>query len=260
MAGLWLADGVISWEAVFPHDTFLTAVRLRLGLPHQGMQDIGRCTCGAGVDVNGLHHLHCKTDSELIIAHNSVRDSVGRLCRTAGYSVKWEQANQIPFSRRITERSRGIITDLVLQKEGIKTLVDITIRDPCCPSIVSRCQAEPLFAARKGEAEKIRNYARRPPQVHFVPAAFELFGAWGESFSRFFSAVARKSREVHLQCTGQENIIRRMKSKASSALAKAIASHLNSKFEAVCMAAAPQTRHTRVDEAIDNLMESLLAA
>ena len=37
MAGLWLSDGVTSWEATFSHETFLTAVRLRLGLPHQGM-------------------------------------------------------------------------------------------------------------------------------------------------------------------------------------------------------------------------------
>ena len=260
MAGLWLADGVLSWDAIFPHEAFLTAVRLRLGLPHPGMQNIPRCTCGADVDPLGLHHLHCKTDAELIIAHNSVRDSIGRLCRSAGYTVKWEQAHQIPFARRSTDRSRGPVTDLVLFKDGIKTLLDVTIRDPCCPSMVSRCQAEARFAAKKGEAEKIRKYASRPPQVHFVPAAFESLGAWGEQFSRFFSAVARRSRDVHLQSTGNDNIIRRMKSKVSSALAKAIASHLNAKFEAVCLAAAPHSRHGRVEEAVDNLMESLLAA
>ena len=126
--------------------------------------------------------------------------------------------------------------------------------------MVNRCQSEPLYAARRGEEEKKRKYERRPPQVHFVPASFESLGAWGETFSRFFSAVARKSWEVHLQHTGSENIIRRMKSKVSSALAKAIASHLNSKFEAVCLAASPQSRHPRVEDAIDGLMETLLAA
>ena len=109
--------------------------------------------------------------------------------------------------------------------------------------MVDRAATSPLYAATKGEAEKIRKYARRPPQVHFVPAAFESYGAWGETFGKFFSVVARTSREHHHDSTGREFWVRRMKSKVSSAVAMAIASHLNDKFHTVRLASKPPTHH-----------------
>ena len=85
MAGMWLMDGIISWKAIWTHENFLTALRLRLGLPHQGMHEIRQCICGREVDFRGLHHLHCKTVGNLIVAYNAVRDSIGNLCQAAGF-------------------------------------------------------------------------------------------------------------------------------------------------------------------------------
>ena len=255
-AGLWLADGVICWKAKWSHEDFKTALRLRLGLPHPPMQDIFLCTCGKEVDRLGYHHLHCPMDSDVIIAHNAVRDSIGRLCRTAGYSVRWESRNEVP--RRHGEKK--VITDLVLHRDGIKTLMDITIRNPCCPSLLPRASRTPLAAASKGEAEKIRKYSRRMlPQDHFVPAAFEPFGAWGETFGKFFGAVARSSQGILLNNTGSNQVHTRMFSKVSNALAQAVAKHLNAKFERVRLAQLPSPRR-EVDSSQAALIHSLLAA
>ena len=128
------------------------------------------------MDARGIHHLHCKTAGNIIIAHNAVRDSIGNLCQAAGYSVQWESANEL-LRTNTGPNSRGSITDLVLQRDGVKTLLDVTIREPCCPSMVVGASRHPQQAAKKGEAEKIRAYATRPPQVHVVLAAFESFGA-----------------------------------------------------------------------------------
>ena len=234
-------------------------MRLRLGLPQNAMQEIHTCVCGGAVDFIGLHHLHCKTAGNLIVAHNAVRNSIGNLCQAAGYSVQWEVPNEL-LRTTTGPNSRGAITDLVLQRDGVKTLLDVTIRDPCCPSMVDRASKIPLVAAKKGETEKNRKYATRPPHVHFVPAAFESFGAWGEDFSRFFSAVARTSREPHHDSAGQEFWVRRMKSKVSSALAMAMAAHLNAKFTAVREATRPTTRHGHNFDKVASIIESLLAA
>ena len=116
--------------------------------------------------------------------------------------------------------------DLVLYRDGVKTLLDVTIRNPCAPSIVQRASHHPLTTAKKGEQEKLRKYANRPPQVHFVLASFESFGAWGDDFARFFTAVARTSRHQHRDNVGHVLLQRRMLSGVSSELAKAIASHM----------------------------------
>ena len=93
-----------------------------------------------------------------------------------------------------------------------------------------------------------------------MPGAFESFGAWGEDFSRFFSAVARTSREAQAASTGREFWVRRMKSKVSSALAMAIASHLNATFAKVREAARPATRHGLHFDKVASIVESLLVA
>ena len=95
-SGLWLADGVTCWKSKWSQENFLTAVRLRLGLCHPPMQEIQSCTCGQHVDTLGHHHHHCPKDSDIIIAHITVSDTIGRLCRTAGYSAKWESKNEVP--------------------------------------------------------------------------------------------------------------------------------------------------------------------
>ena len=255
-AGLWLTEGVQCWKSKWSHENFLTAVRLRLGLPHPSMQEILTCTCGKEVDNLGYHHLHCPTDSDVIIAHNAVRDSLGRLCRVAGFSVRWESKNEIPKRRG----EKTIITDLVLHRDGIKTLVDVTIRNPCCPSMLTRASRIPLTAAGKGEAEKIRKYSRRMlPQDHFVPAAFEPFGAWGAIFSKFYSAVSRSSQHRLEGNTGGEMVLGRMASRLSTALAQAVASHLNAKFERVRMAQLPCPPRD-IDSSQAALIHSLLAA
>ena len=167
------------------NETFLTAMRLRLGLPQNAMQEFHTCVCGGAVDFRGLHHLHCKTAGNLIVAHNAVRDSIGNLCQAAGYSVQWEVPNEL-LRTTTGPNSRGAITDLVLQRDGVKTLLDVTIRDPCCPSMVDRASKIPLVAAKKGETEKNRKYATRPPHVHlFLQLSSHL--APGEKISADFS-------------------------------------------------------------------------
>ena len=113
MAGLWLADDITSWNDIWSHDNFLTAVRLRLGLPHNAMHDIRKCVCGAEVDHRGLHHLQCKTAGNLIIAHNTVRDTIGNLCHALSYTVQWESAREL-LRTDSTTHSQGSITYLVL--------------------------------------------------------------------------------------------------------------------------------------------------
>ena len=95
-------------------------------------------------------------------------------------------------------------------------------------------------------------------QDHFVPAAFESFGAWGETFGRFFSAVAKSSQGRLQDNTGGSHVHHRLLANISSALAQSVAKHLNEKFDRVRLAQLPNLRRDE-DSSQAALIHSLLA-
>ena len=188
-AGAWLDPGADDKDTEISHQRFLTACRLRLGLPHPQAQFIQRCNCGEEVDKWGHHFLHCKTLSALVASHNSVRDLIGKLCAEAGISVLSEVPGQL-LARDGTQYQQR--TDLVLQENSVVTLVDISIRNPCAPSRLSRTRFSDLQAAKEGENQKSAAYSQRPRHTAFLPAVFESFGAWGPAIQGYFAQMSQR--------------------------------------------------------------------
>ena len=67
-----------------------------------------------------------KTDSALIMAHNAVRDVIGKFCLQSGMSVEREKPNMLLARSGADKRQ---VTDLVLKENETVTLVDVTIHN-----------------------------------------------------------------------------------------------------------------------------------
>ena len=227
-AGAWLHSGGGVEDLALPHDVFITAARLRLGLPLRGIYRTTVCPCGAPVDRIGHHLLHCPTGGALIPAHNALRDCLASIFRRAGYGVEIEVLGQLLETANVDLEQR---TDLVLHKGGQKILCDVTIRSPTCPSRIRRAAQASRVAAQEGEAVKERDYRHRPAGVRFVPAAFESFGVWGTKIKAFLASLWPHIERGHATSPKIRLIRTHLQRVIATALTRGVALHLLHKLQ-----------------------------
>ena len=126
------------------------------------------------------------------MAHNAVRDIIGKFCLQSGIAVEREKPNMLLARSGADKRQ---ITDLVLKENGTVTLLDVTIRNPVAPSRLARTRYGDLIAAKEGESQKSALYRHRIADTGFVPACFESFGAWGPAVQAFLNKLSHKWME-----------------------------------------------------------------
>jgi hypothetical protein len=176
------------------------ASRLRLGLKVTTANQCRDCK----EDMSDyLHHsLGCSSTKRTTLnhRHNMLRDALLTWCRRLALHTTKEPTN--------LSDAKGDHPDLMVmvnRPTGDKAIyVDVTIRHPCVPSCVSQGARTALYAARKGEQQKIAKYKTMCADVDadFVPLAVESFGAFGERAVKLCKEIAHQAKsDTDPQCT-----------------------------------------------------------
>ena len=125
--GAWLIASP-TWHAFYmPSFIFSTTLRICLGLPHPTLLGHSSCACGAALDPQDIHVLHCATGPERTATHDAIRDVVASICRDAGYHVTMETRGILP-PRSLAPNARQV--DIVFSRAGMRSLGDVIIADP----------------------------------------------------------------------------------------------------------------------------------
>ena len=151
----------------------------------------------------------------------------------AGLNVLKEVTGQL-LARDGTQYQQR--TDLVLQENSVVTLADITIRNPCAPSRLSRTRYGDLVAAKEGENQKSSAYSQRPRHTAFLPAVFESFGAWGPAIQGFIAQMSQRGSQRSSSTdpgASLEGIRQNLAQKISASVIKGTVLCLHHKFRAL---------------------------
>ena len=206
-AGHWLQATPILPSLHFPAPLFVTALRLRLGLPHPCLATYAACSCGHPLDPLGTHLLRCARGGERTSSHDSVRDAVYHIIRESRQHAQRERTGFLPSS---APGGRGGRVDIVISDAAVgHTLVDIVVADPTRQDLVERAARHDLVAATDAERRKETHYRDRAAGTKFVPFALETYGALSDRSDRFLVECATlASREsvgsgpsISLLCT-----------------------------------------------------------
>jgi hypothetical protein len=190
-AGHWLLATPIlpSLRISSPH--FITAVRVRLGLPHPCLTSYEVCSCGHSMDALGTHLMRCARGGERTSSHDAVRDAVYYIIRESRQHAQRERTGFLPSS---APGGRGGRVDIVISDAVVgHTLVDIVIADPTRCDLVERAAERGLVAASDAERKKEAHYRDRAQGSVFVPFALETYGALSEKSDGFLKDCARRT-------------------------------------------------------------------
>ena len=145
--GHWLQATPILPSLRFLAPLFVTALRLRLGLPHLCLATYAACACGHPLDPLGTHLLRYARGGERTTSHDSLRDAIYHIIREFRQHAHRERTGFLPSS---VSRGRGGRVDIVtslceisplpqMQSEGRKPTIEISQRGRnLCPLLLRR--------------------------------------------------------------------------------------------------------------------------
>ena len=202
-AGAFLGVVPIMQSLRFTHKCFVTALRIRLGLPHPSIAGIRRCECGEELPqgiLAGQHLLRCSRGGERTLTHDGIRDVLYVILREAGFSVRREARGIFPLRDGETE---GRVMDLVAAdpQGGPRLLVDVTVADPLRSAAES--DVEKGHAARVAEAARAAKYSDHSPDDTLIPAAIEIFGCLGDPFTGLLRTCAQRAAALRVSDDSQ---------------------------------------------------------
>jgi hypothetical protein len=176
-SGPWVGIWLTAWQ-VFPafrlvSSIFYTTFCTQLGLPHPSIIGIPRCVCTHPIDPMGIHLLRCAHGNECIGTHDAICNTFVAIARDVGFHVGQKQLHAFLSTTFNSSRWR---VDIMLTKNGIRTLADIVIADPMWANLLPWSYATQGFAASNVVQAKERSYHNRHPTNQFLPLAIELFG------------------------------------------------------------------------------------
>ncbi|XP_048483467.1 uncharacterized protein LOC125489916 [Plutella xylostella] len=187
-SGLWLhALPSPHLGTLLDDNSLCVAVALRLGCdvcqPH-------RCVCGANVDVQGRHGLHCVRSAGRISRHHAINDIVRRALISADIPAVLEPPG---LSRSDGRRPDGLT--LIPWEKGRCLLWDATCVCTFAPSHVGHTAGTVGAAAEAAARQKCVKYGQLIAGGYiFVPLAIETTGVWGEQGRQFVREIGRRLR------------------------------------------------------------------
>ena len=142
--------------------------------------------CGADVDLEGDHVMHCRNYNARNVRHDVIKDLMAEYIKKAGYLVTLEDR----LLYRVSESDSAPMRPDIRGEDvthGLHTLsVDVSVVDATCAEYVNRrvggSSVCPRFAAGERAKEKVAHYAhvhRAQPDIQFVPFIIESHGAIG---------------------------------------------------------------------------------
>lgn len=171
-------------------DTLRVAIALRLGCnvchPH-------RCICGAEVNGQGRHGLHCVRSAGRFSRHQALNDVVKRGLTSAGIPCALEPRG---LSRTDGKRPDGLT--LIPWEKGRCLLWDATCVCTFAQSHLAATTVTAGAAAESAARAKTLKYSNLLPSFIFVPLAIETTGAWGRQGKAFVKEIGRRMRDKGL--------------------------------------------------------------
>ena len=160
------------------------AVALRLGAhvvhPHT-------CVCGAPVESNGVHGLHCKLSAERQSRHANVNELLQRAFVSAGVAAVRE-----PTGLCVSDNRRPDGVTLVPWGHGKCLVWDFTCPDTLAPSHTSTTSTTAGAAANSAEAAKSAKYTDLSNNYEVAPIAIETLGVWGQAGRRLIQVLGSR--------------------------------------------------------------------
>jgi hypothetical protein len=119
--GVWFIARLVfpTFQLFFP--IFSTTFRMQFELFHPSIASISQCVCTHPINPMGIHLLCCVHDNKCTRTHDVICDTFGTIVQDVDFHVRWEQLHVPPSN---TFNSSCWQVDIVLTKDGIRTLVD----------------------------------------------------------------------------------------------------------------------------------------
>jgi hypothetical protein len=170
-AGIWLIVWPVFLAFWLSSLVFSKTFRTWLGLSHPSIVSISMCVHTSHQPM-GIHFLCCVHGNECTGTHDAIHDTFAAIAWDVGFHVGWEQLHALPST---TFNSSCRQVDIVLTKNGIRTLVDVVIVDPTRVDLLPRSCAIEGFVAFDVTQAKERSYHNWHPNDQFLPLAVEVF-------------------------------------------------------------------------------------
>ncbi len=189
-ASLWLSAVPTSAEFRLENWEFENAARFRLGIsPLEYMQDYCRA-CNVDLQAAPWHHLSCPKRRKPVTRRH---DIVVRMLNS--WITKLGAFSCVEPRRLSDEDERR--PDIDVQLGNQRFLIDVTVRNPTCPSHLVAASKKSLATAAAAEREKTTKYRdiAKDNDATFVPFAIETYGGIGDEANKFvitLIAVAKK--------------------------------------------------------------------
>ena len=165
----------------------MTALRLRLGLPHPSLATYVVCSCGRLLDPLGTHLLCGTSRGERTSSHDFVRDAIHHIIRESSQHAHRERSS---FLSPSAPWGRGERVDIVISDAAVgHTLVDIVVADPTRRDLVERTTRQDLVAATDAVRRKETHYRDRAAETKFASFALETCGALSTRSDRFLVSI-----------------------------------------------------------------------
>ena len=188
-SGLFLKTIPILPTLALDDNSFQMAVRLRLGAPPPDLPTYcPLCRSNTDLDIDPWHALSCTSQRRKIIKrHNSVAREIYKWIHHLGGQAKLEPLDLEDGSNRRP--------DLEIIMGGKTFLVDVSIRNPTCPSNSALGAKGKLKVAATAEKEKSKKYEAMALEqgAEFVPFILETHGGFGDRASAFIDLLVKES-------------------------------------------------------------------
>jgi hypothetical protein len=150
------------------------------------------CVCGANLNNEPYHHLHCTRFPGSMVSnrHNRVREVLAAAMRQAGAAVTPEF--------QVSDSSADRI-DLYASFHDCSLFVDVYIGDPTAPSLLRSSSVRPLAAVQHADAQKKRHYeeAARDHGARLFTFGMEVTGALGTEAKDLICLINQHYQEAH---------------------------------------------------------------
>ena len=146
--------------------------------------------CGAGVDHQGTHGLHCQKSLGRHPSRMAINDFIKRSLATAKIAAHLEPAGMCQADGK---RPDGAI--VMACKNGRVLVWDTTCPGTFAPSHLQLATREAGAVADQAERRKTAKYIKLAAAHHFVPVAIESTGVFRPQAHAFFRELGHRIRE-----------------------------------------------------------------
>jgi len=170
-------------------EVFATMVRNLLGISSLALSEFEQLKCSfcpTMLTSNCTHDIDCKSNG-VTRRHDSVRDCLASVCRSAGFGVSIEKHG-------LSERTREKPADVLIRnfKDGKDIWIDICVVNPLCPTHVRGSSRAVDYAIVKAEKRKEDNYRELVTEgdALFLPFVFDIQGRLNKAGEAFLVRLA----------------------------------------------------------------------